>query len=235
MAKKNNSRFIKNRSQKIARQKKRRATAKQNMCSAPWWKHHSLYLRKLFCFANFAPEYSTATVERLKTCIILRCTVKVDTFCDRKVAIIFGEHPENASPVVMVDGPKKPLRHRYEIFRPTSLCLWYPKDPEGRRWRHTQGLTMLLDLIRIHLFKEATYRLTSEWPWEEVHLEKSHSQSENSPRRESHSHRRRKSIQRHKSIRKPCWCGSKERYMRCHKTISLENEHALIFKEEKFL
>ena len=42
-----------------------------------------------------------------------------------------------------------------------ALCLYFPHSPPERRWRSTDGLLMLLDLVRDHLFFETHWRDTA--------------------------------------------------------------------------
>lgn len=70
------------------------------------------------------------------------------------------------------DGPTE-WPHRYSphhkdpLQRP-SLCIWYPDDPSEQRWVSSDGLLTLIEITRVHLFKEAWYRDTGEWLGEEV-------------------------------------------------------------------
>lgn len=41
-----------------------------------------------------------------------------------------------------------------------ALCLYFPWSPPSRRWRSENGLLMLLDLTRDHLFAEEHWRCT---------------------------------------------------------------------------
>lgn len=41
-----------------------------------------------------------------------------------------------------------------------SLCLYFPRDPEERRWRHTTGLAVLFEIVRKHLVLEDRWRAT---------------------------------------------------------------------------
>ena len=52
------------------------------------------------------------------------------------------------------DGPTR-SRHRFYWSRPSSLCLWFASDHEGRRWTLKDGLVALIDLARLRLIKEA--------------------------------------------------------------------------------
>jgi hypothetical protein len=45
-----------------------------------------------------------------------------------------------------------------------SLCLWYPKDSERRRWTHGSGGKKLLGIVIRHLHWEADYNRTGVWP-----------------------------------------------------------------------
>lgn len=41
-----------------------------------------------------------------------------------------------------------------------ALCLWFPRDPDDRRWHHHDGLLALLNTVRNHLFFEDHWRAT---------------------------------------------------------------------------
>ena len=69
------------------------------------------------------------------------------------------------SACVVVHGLKN-LRH---VNHDSSLCLWFPDDGPGRRWTHEKGLVSLLDLVTLHLYKEARFKETGVWLGEEVH------------------------------------------------------------------
>jgi hypothetical protein len=80
--------------------------------------------------------------------------------------------PEPALTRVYADGPAE-SPHRYaphpkDPQRRTSLCIRYPADPPELRWVPADGLLTLIELTRVHLFKEAYYRETGEWLGAEV-------------------------------------------------------------------
>jgi len=55
------------------------------------------------------------------------------------------------------------LQHTYDRGTLTfddALCLWYPLDPEERRWTSSKGLLDLIETVRTHLFLEHYWRLT---------------------------------------------------------------------------
>lgn len=60
------------------------------------------------------------------------------------------------TPKIYVDGPTE-SPHRYSERR---LCIWYPDDPPEQRWVFDDGLLILINLIQLHLFREAWWRET---------------------------------------------------------------------------
>ena len=88
-------------------------------------------------------------------------TVDVDVrgYERRRVTLAFAALSEIGSPKIYADGPDR-SPHRYRGGR---LCVWEPTDPEDRRWVPSDGLYALIDMVAIHLFKEAWWRETGEW------------------------------------------------------------------------
>lgn len=88
--------------------------------------------------------------------------IDVPYYDRRRVTITF----ENGSrvPKVTVDGPPE-SKHRYSDG---SLCMWCPRDSVEKRWEFRDGLLQLLPLIGTHLFREAWWRETGDWPGEEA-------------------------------------------------------------------
>jgi hypothetical protein len=91
--------------------------------------------------------------------VTYRLAIVVPEYEPRRVSIrlVNGFTPYGAE--VTVDGPSE-SPHRYSD---DSLCIWYPRDPDDRRWVGGDGLAELITLISIHLFKEAYWRETGEW------------------------------------------------------------------------
>ena len=81
------------------------------------------------------------------------------------VRIVFdGKYPDIYTPGLTG------LRHVFDKASSTPrLCVWYPFDPPDRKWTFDKGLLQLLDMIKMHLFKEMRYKETGRWPGEEVH------------------------------------------------------------------
>lgn len=104
-----------------------------------------------------------ATV-RSKSGFVYRVNLDIpESGITRRVAIVFTGR--NSVPSVYSDGPSD-SPHRYQPD--LSLCMWYPQDPEERRWVFSDGLLDLLDIVVAHLFKEEWWRETGEWLGDEV-------------------------------------------------------------------
>ena len=88
----------------------------------------------------------------------------IDPFQQRVVTITFPKTSYPKSPKVIVDGPVD-SPHRYSEGH---LCLWYPGDEKTARWTHSDGLVVLIDLIRLHLIREAWWRESGEWAGPEI-------------------------------------------------------------------
>jgi hypothetical protein len=53
-------------------------------------------------------------------------------------------------------------------FGHNRLCMWFPDDPDERRWQRSDGLLKLIDTAVVHLFKELYWRETGEWLGDEA-------------------------------------------------------------------
>lgn len=91
-------------------------------------------------------------------------TVAIDVpFYEQRVVTIRFKN-RSTTPYVRADGPDE-SPHRYGD---NTLCMWYPRDPDDKRWVFTDGLRDLLHAIVAHLWREAWWRETGEWLGEEV-------------------------------------------------------------------
>lgn len=66
------------------------------------------------------------------------------------------------------DSPHRYTPHAKDPLARPSLCMWYPDDPRDQRWVAADGLLSLIEMTRVHLFKQAYWRETGEWLGEEV-------------------------------------------------------------------
>ena len=86
-------------------------------------------------------------------------TISLPHYEARRVQILFQKDSPRI-PRVTADGPVE-SRHR---FPSGELCMWYPGDPVENQWVFEDGLLALLGHITAHLFREAWWRETGEWP-----------------------------------------------------------------------
>lgn len=89
-------------------------------------------------------------------------SLNVSGLATRRVRIVFAG--TGAAPSVYADGSAE-SPHRYED---TSLCMWYPWDPETARWTRRDGAAALLGHITAHLLREEWWRKTGEWVGDEA-------------------------------------------------------------------
>ena len=89
-------------------------------------------------------------------------TLSVTGLPARHVRVVFAG--AGAVPSAYADGPAE-SPHRYED---TSLCMWYPWDPETARWTRRDGAAALLGHITGHLLREEWWRKTGEWIGDEA-------------------------------------------------------------------
>jgi hypothetical protein len=100
--------------------------------------------------------------------VIYRVQVQVPEYEPRRIELQFRRaSPQPQITRIYADGPTdSPHRFRAHAKDPlcrSSLCVWCNDDPPEKRWIFEDGLLELIDLTRIHLFKEAYWRETGEW------------------------------------------------------------------------
>jgi hypothetical protein len=85
-----------------------------------------------------------------------------------EVTVLF-ERQRHFGGLRLVDGRDFPAVYAGEYdesphrYSDGSLCLYYPLDPESRRWTFGNGLRSLISLAADHLFFEDWHRQTGEW------------------------------------------------------------------------
>lgn len=193
------------RMERCARQRPRAARRRRERTNSPWWVKHPL---EFFALEREVPEeYGGFVRRRVGRALVYSGVVDAGDAGLRRVTFAFAGPPSRRDPVVFSDGPRS-RRHRYRWSRPTSLCMWYPTDPDRLRWTLREGLVGLIDRTRSFLIAETWYRVYGRWPREEVHRELR-------PRDSEHGRPTRTRRDARSASRRRCWCG-KGRYVECH-------------------
>jgi hypothetical protein len=141
----------------------------------PWYGTDLGFQRSLIDELDLHPEHRgsitialadpTACYRQQRVLVIEHAGIDVPCRIDPvPVRIEFHEHPNYDTyglpaidyPRVHAD-PGVSSKHR---LPGDALCLWFPHDPEERRWTHHQGLVALLNTTRNHLFFEDHWRAT---------------------------------------------------------------------------
>ena len=184
--------------------------------SQPWWIEAPDELGLLE--QDLPGEYGHFDRIVIGRSIVYRGYVDLDPLpLRRRIALVFPGPPSRVRPVVMADGPRTP-RHRFKSYRPMPLCMWYARDAPDMQWRPGSGLAGLIDIARVHLFREVRFRQTGRWRGPEVHLEDADALTNRALRR----------ARDHDGLRTRCWCASGRRYIRCHGATPPEHELALL-------
>lgn len=139
----------------------------------PWYQHFPTRLRFERKARDAYPRIRLREVGvRRYPEIAYGLKVSVPEYEDRSIELVFPRtiaRPEFCR--VYADGPTE-SPHRYRASDRdkrgrSSLCVWHPDDPPELRWVPEDGLLSLIEMTRLHLFKEAYWRETGDWPGEE--------------------------------------------------------------------
>ena len=209
------------RAARLARRRARMRLARRRVRAMPWWQKWPLEFHALF--AGLPPEYEHFEVRVVGRALVCNGTVEIDDVGTRLVTAIFPGRPSRVRPVVMADGPER-SRHRFHRYRVSDLCLYFSRDPVSLRWTLKQRMTGLLDITRLHLLKEAWWRVTNDWPSAEVHRDPDERRS-SIGKRDGGEARGRSRRLRHE--RRMCWCG-RPRYTRCHGALDTTRERGVL-------
>ena len=140
----------------------------------PWHQHFPTRLRfEMEARAAYPRIRSREVGGRKNAEVAYALTVPVPEYEDRSIELVFPRtiaKPEFCR--VYADGPTV-SPHRYRASDRdkrgrSSLCIWHPDDPPELRWVPKDGLLSLIEMTRIHLFKEAYWRETGDWPGREA-------------------------------------------------------------------
>lgn len=201
----------------------RARSSRQVWRTRTWWEQRPLELGALM--RGMEEAYPNFTIGQIGRALVIRGEVELDSLDKmRRLVVICHGPPSRVRPIVMADGPTR-SRHRFYWSRPSSLCLYYGPDHDDLKWTLKDGLVTLIDLSRVHLIKEAWWRVTGEWDGYEVHR-RSPGGTEQKPRVPKDS-AGRLSTEKIRRARYRCWCGS-GRYVKCHGGIPADEELVIL-------
>lgn len=94
----------------------------------------------------------------------------LEVYESRRVTIVFKVGEPASCVEVFADGPTE-SPHRYGE---NKLCMWHPADPPELRWLPEHRLVGLIEMARLHLFREEYWRRKGgrnggEWLGPEIH------------------------------------------------------------------
>lgn len=154
---------------------KHRSRVRKRGANSAWYATDLAFCRTLEADVEAHPEHRRRLACRLTDPAALRTRQRVLVYTHEGLAvpgrrdripvrIEFHENPNYPTyghapaeyPRVVAD-PGAESKHR---MSDDSLCLWFPGDPAERCWHHADGLVMLLNTIRNHLFFEEHWRAT---------------------------------------------------------------------------
>ncbi len=228
-------RFLARRRVKLARRKSQSLIRRARRKRLPWWEQSKM---EFDAIRNpLPPEYAGHfEIAAVGKSLVISGSVEVPhTRQVRRISLVFPGRPSKVRPVVMADGPST-NRHRFGNFRPSPLCIWYRRDPASLQWSLRDGLVGLIDLVRLHLAKEAYFRATGSWPGPEVHLApalragpdtEAKTSGPSKPRKYDTLAEARSTKLRKKRAREKCWCGE-GKYSKCHGAIDRDHEMMLL-------
>jgi hypothetical protein len=96
--------------------------------------------------------------------VIYHIVIPVPEYETRNVTVALLNSFTPVLKSVIADGPTE-SPHRYGGG---PLCMWHPDDPREKRWVQEDGLLQLVLHVGTHLFKEAWWRETGQWPGDQA-------------------------------------------------------------------
>lgn len=127
-----------------------------------WFDRPVTRLRMLDALRQVGAAVEVVRPHQLRGGFGVRMIVTPTGLAPQRVTIEFPADGPDV-PHVFVPGPGSP--HRYDDG---SLCMWYPRDPQEKRWTWRDGGVVLAGHICAHLIREAWWRETGEWLGEEA-------------------------------------------------------------------
>ena len=120
--------------------------------------------------AGIRSRYPGIKISKSAERLTYELDLDLEVYEPRRITIVFKADEPPSCVAVFADGPTE-SPHRYGERR---LCMWYPADPPELRWLPEHRLVGLIEMSRLHLFREEYWRRTGgrddgEWLGPEIH------------------------------------------------------------------
>ncbi len=124
---------------------------------APWWRRDVAARGRME--AGIRSKYPGIKISKKANQLSYELDIDLEVYESRRLRIVFKADEPASCVEVFADGPTK-SPHRYGEKR---LCMWYPADPPELRWLPKHQLVGLVEMARLHLFREEYWRRTGGW------------------------------------------------------------------------
>lgn len=109
--------------------------------------------------AGIRSRYPEIQISKSAKSLIYKLDLDLEVYEPRRITIVFKANEPASFVEVFADGPTE-SSHRYGK---NKLCMWYPADPPELRWLPEHRLVGLIEMARLHLFREEYWRRTGGW------------------------------------------------------------------------
>ena len=124
---------------------------------APWWRRDVAARGRME--AGIRSRYPGIEISGSAKRLTYELDLDLEVYERRRITITFKADEPASCVEVFADGPTE-SPHRYGERR---LCMWYPADGPELRWLPEHRLVGLIEMARVHLFREEYWRRTGGW------------------------------------------------------------------------
>ena len=124
---------------------------------APWWRRDIAARGRME--AGIRSRYPGIEISSSAKRLTYELELDLEVYEARRITIVFKADGPASCVEVFADGPTE-SPHRYGEKK---LCMWYPKDPPELRWLPEHRLASLIEMARLHIFREEYWRRTGGW------------------------------------------------------------------------
>jgi hypothetical protein len=133
-----------------------------------WWRRDVAARGRME--AGIRSRYPGIKVSKSAKRLTYELELDLEVYEPQRIKIVFKAEEPASFVEVFADGPTD-SPHRYGE---RGLCMWHPADPPELRWLPEHGLVALIEMARLHLFREEYWRRTGgrnggEWLGPEIH------------------------------------------------------------------